>query len=223
MKLTKEQFEKKLIDGNFVLTLIGMSNIGKTAWSKRLKKINFKHICCDDLIEEKLEPELIKHGYKGIAEVAKWLGFPHQENFAKNEQSYLDFEIQTMREISEKISKNPQNNTVIDTTGSVIYTGTETHQNLKEISLIVYIKAPEKMLKAMTENYFKRPKPVLWMDNFKANNNRSDEENLKISYPKLLDSRDKLYREIADFTIPYQSLRWNMSPEAFLETIKNLL
>ena len=52
MKLSKSQFETLLEENRLVLSFIGMSNIGKTYWSKKLQGVGFKHIDCDDLIEK---------------------------------------------------------------------------------------------------------------------------------------------------------------------------
>ncbi len=220
MNLTKEQFRHKLKDNDLTITLIAMSNTGKTFWSKKLEKIGFENFCCDDLIEEKLEPELKKQGFKGIADVAKWLGYPYQDHFKKNEQTYLNFEIQTMKTIINHLEKRDGNSsTVIDTTGSVIYSGTDVLNNLNQSSFIVYIKTPEKMIEEMIENYFKMPKPVLWMDNFEQKTSETEEEALKACYPNLLRSRDKLYTKSCNQVVPYESFREDMSAEEFLETI----
>lgn len=223
MLLSKNQFNQKLEEKKLILSIIGMSNTGKTLWANKLKEIGFTNFCCDDLIEEKLEPELEKNGYKGIEDIVKWLGYPYQELFAKNEETYLNFEIETMQRIADRLNKPNKTNTIIDTTGSVIYSGSKIQKNLAALSFIIYIKIPEKMIHQMVENYFKRPKPVLWMNNFNKNEKENNEESLKRCYPELLASRDKLYTSYADKIIPYESLRKDMSGPEFLEAILNQL
>ncbi|MDA2921939.1 hypothetical protein MYX07_01595 [Patescibacteria group bacterium AH-259-L07] len=79
-----------------ILSLTGMSGSGKTYWSQKLTDHGFSRICCDDLIEEKLAPELVKLGYSGIADVAAWLGQPYEPKFKENEAQYLKFEKQIL-------------------------------------------------------------------------------------------------------------------------------
>ncbi len=53
--LNPAQFDEKLAAGELVLTLVGMSNVGKTFWSHQLAaEGGFTHICCDDLIEAEM-------------------------------------------------------------------------------------------------------------------------------------------------------------------------
>ena len=53
MRLTKPEFENLFVSGNLKVSLIGMSNVGKTYWAKRLADTGFLHVNCDALIEEK--------------------------------------------------------------------------------------------------------------------------------------------------------------------------
>jgi len=179
------------------LTLIGMSGSGKTYWSKRLAERGFRHICCDDLIEEKLAPELARFGYSGIGDVAKWLGEPYEPQFERNQAKYLAFEKEVMQDILRWL-ENSADNLVIDTTGSVIYTGEEICSALKKYSTAIYIKVPKSIEKKMIEQYFKDPKPVLWGDMFRQISNKSD---IKKYYSKLLERRAELYKKYADIVL----------------------
>ena len=51
-----------------------MSNIGKTKWSKELTNIGFNHICCDDIIEERMIKDHVLPKKIGINGVATWMG-----------------------------------------------------------------------------------------------------------------------------------------------------
>lgn len=107
------------------LSLIGMSGSGKSYWSKKLQEQKgFKRFCSDDLIEKKLSSELKKFGYSGLHDVAKWLGQPFNLQNEERSRKYLYFEKEAMREILKAIehSNNYNENIVVDTTGSVIYT-----------------------------------------------------------------------------------------------------
>jgi len=223
MKITKSEFTEKLGKKNLVITIMGMSNIGKTHWSKKLKNLNFEHKCCDDLIENILEPELKSLGYKGLADMAKWLGQPYSPQFQNNQKRYMQHEIEVMEKIFNDLENKHSQNITIDTTGSVIYTGDDICNELKSKSLIIHIEATPEMREQMFNRFLSNPKPIVWGESFKQNDNESDFDALKRCYPKLLDYRTNKYRQFADITIPYQQLIHNSSAENFLETIKNYL
>lgn len=216
MLLNSKQFKDKLAQNKLTISIVGMSNIGKTFWSKSLNQIGFNHICCDDLIEEKLEPELKSLGYKGLADVAKWMGHPYENHFPQTQSRYLDFENQTMSEI---FTQRHEQNTIIDTTGSVIYTNPQVTTDLKNLSLIIYIQAPETMIDRMFENFLKHPKPIIWGENFQKQTEQTNEEALAQCYPELLKYRAEKYAKLADITIPYEELNYKMSPQEFLNKI----
>ena len=193
-----------------------MSNIGKTFWSKKLTKLGFKHINCDDIIEEKLGPKLKERGYKGIEDVAKWLGQPNEKQFKENEAQYLKLEKDTMKEIFKNIN-NEKQNIVIDTTGSIVHTGNTILEDLKKHSLVVYLETPEEMKKEMYENFVSHPKPLIWEDNY-------TNDDIANSYINLLEKRSSLYKEHADLTIPFNQIaEYNLSEKEFLNLIQENL
>ena len=127
------------------VTLIGMSNAGKSYWSEKLEKEKgYKRICCDDLIEERLKPILKKGGYSGIKDVSKWMGQPYDEQYKKNSSQYLDCEISVMKDAVKLLEtiQNDNKNIVIDTTGSVIYVNRKVLSKLAQISKVIYIETP---------------------------------------------------------------------------------
>ncbi len=223
MKITKKQFEEKLKNQQLTITIIGMSNIGKSHWSKKLKEINFEHKCCDDLIENILEPELKALGYKGLADLAKWLGHPFEPGFSVKQQNILQHEYNVMENIIKGLENKNNQNLTIDTTGSVIYTGDYTCKRLKEKSLIIYIEASSEMREQMFERFLSNPKPIVWAHNFNKKENETDLEALKRCYPELLKYRSSQYRKHADVTIPYSKTNHNDSAEQFLELVKSYL
>lgn len=186
------------------LSLIGMSGIGKTHWAKRFKDYGFEHICCDDLIEEKLKPELRKLGYKGISDVAKWMGQPYEKQFKKNQQKYLDYEIKVMGEILAKLENRKQKKMVIDTTGSVIYCGNHILKKLKKLTKIVYLGISKSARNEMFRNYLADPKPVIWGKLFDQKKSESFHQALGRCYPKLLEYRQNYYKKYAHFVVPYE-------------------
>jgi len=190
-----------------VISLIGMSCSGKSRWSKKLAERGFERICCDDLIEKELATELKKHEVHGIQDVANWMGYPYEERFPRNQSLYLNAEIKIMKRILEKLKKGVKKNTVIDTTGSVIYTGEKILKDLKKYSLIIYMETPASMLPEMFRRFIEKPKPVLWKEIFSKCKNETNEDALARCYPKLLHYRRGLYKKYSDVILRYEIRR----------------
>lgn len=223
MNLSRRQFEHHLGENKLVLSLIGMSNIGKSYWSRKLGDVGFVHLDCDGLIEERLAPALKKLGYSGIEDVARWMGRPYDERFVTNQQKYLSFEKETLETIFDRIQNSGNQNTVIDTTGSVVHTGKDTCARLRERSLVVYIEATDDMKEEMFAQYIKRPKPVVFGDVFVKQKNETAIEALERCYRKLLDARSALYTEYADVVIPYGAADHSMTADQFISLIAQSL
>src|SRR5438477_3686876 len=104
------------------LSLVGMSGIGKTYWSKQLETHGFKTICCDDLIGKELEKELQKFHYQGTKGLSEWMGQPYDTRYTENSKKYLELERKVMDTALCYLQQAATDeNIVIDTTGSVIY------------------------------------------------------------------------------------------------------
>ena len=204
------------------ITLIGMSNVGKTYWANKLAEVGFQVFSCDDLIEEKLASELQKYGYKGIHDVARWMGQPFDKQYSQTSARYLSFETEVMKSILFTLVNNGvgQKNIVIDTTASVIYTDDIIMDELKRLTKIVYLDTPLKVQKEMYFSYLKYPKPVIWGNSFKKRQDESDFEALSRCYPNLLAYRTKRYKLYADISLDYFLLRTQeFSSRDFLSAI----
>lgn len=195
------------------LTLIGMSNIGKTYWSKKMERIGFRRFGCDDMIAEKLN----------VHDVSGWLGQPYDKRYKKNSAAYLHFEEEAIGEILSKLEKFKNGTRVIvDTTGSLIYLNKLILTKLKKYTKFVYLDLPRPVKKIMCQNYFRNPKPVIWGDSYQIDNGYSKKETLSLCYPKLLEYRLKKYRFYSDLTMNYYLLRSkNFSTENFLNIVKS--
>jgi len=205
--------------GRLIISLIGMSNCGKSYWSEQLAGSGFEWICCDDRIEQKLRPALSRLGFGGIEAVSQWMGLPHEQDSARHQQMYLDCEGEVMREVLAELPRK-SDRVVIDTTGSVIYTDADILRGLKEASLMVHLDVPERLQQEMIELYFKRPKPTLWAGFFKPEAGETPRETLVRCYPELLKSRLERYAFWADCSIDCALLRQQSSDSArFLDLI----
>jgi len=223
MKLPKLQFEQLFQENQLILSLIGMSNIGKTYWSKKLHDVGFRHINCDDLIEAKLAPVLKKLGYLGIADVSRWMGQLYNERFSANQQKYLSLEKEILEDIFAEIKYGKIQNTVIDTTGSVVHASGNICARLKQCSLVIYIEASEKMKEKMFKQYLKEPKPVVFGNAYDPKDDETTAQTLKRCYRKLLNLRSALYAEFADVIIPRGAIEENMDVHQFISLIKQSL
>jgi shikimate kinase len=204
------------------IALIGMSGSGKTYWSKQLEEKGFNRFGCDDCIEQKLEKELQGLGYKGIADVAKWMGYPFEKQYSQTSKKYLDLEKDTLDEMLHALKNqtNTSEHIVIDTTGSVIYTGEKLLRKLSETTKIIYLKIPDSAMQKMYEGYLQDPKPVFWGDLFQRKSGETDREALERCYFDLLKFRTKQYEKIAHHVIEYNRFEENADTiDAFWDMI----
>lgn len=201
------------------LSLVGMSGSGKSFWSGRLSRAGFRRICCDDLIAARLGTELGPGG-DSIGAVGRWMGFPFEPRYKEREASYLACEVEVMDQILENLSKrrdNLEEAIVVDTTGSVVYTGERTLKMLREATTVVHLETPLEIQKVMLQTYMKNPRPVLWREVFFRKPDETNEQALARCYPQLLASREQQYRKFAHVTIRhYKHRRTGFSVKDFL-------
>src|SRR5207245_6375918 len=105
---------------------------------------------------------------EGINGVARWMGWPDSATYAEREAEYLAEEIRTLDEILTKLEQQPEKSLVLDTTGSVIYTGNNLLMRLRRHMTIVYLAASAEEQQVLIERYLNDPKPVLWRRAFTA-------------------------------------------------------
>jgi shikimate kinase len=204
------------------LSLIGMSGAGKSHWAQKLTRAGFRTISIDDLIERKLAPELAAGDYRGIGGVAAWMGWPDQPTYREREQRYLASEIESMREALDEIESRPDEGIVLDTTGSVIYTGDELRDRMRNLTRVAYLAASSAEEELLMARYLSDPKPVLWGDQFSQRPGESAKDAIARCYPRLVTHRKALYELYAHRTIPISHLR-NAAPDArgFLEFLES--
>ncbi|HEY1423554.1 MAG TPA: hypothetical protein VGF20_08885, partial [Candidatus Acidoferrum sp.] len=159
--------EGKLATPPLRLALVGMSGAGKTFWTRCMAEGGTQAISCDDRIEEKLAPRLKAGGFAGINGVAAWMGWPDAATYAEREAQYLAEETATLDEILSQLEKNREQSLVLDTTGSVIYTGNHLMHRLGKLMTVVYLAASDAEQQLLIERYLSNPKPVLWRGAFR--------------------------------------------------------
>ncbi|RLB25388.1 MAG: hypothetical protein DRG66_08060 [Deltaproteobacteria bacterium] len=187
------------------ISLIGMARSGKSYWSIKLAKHGFRRFCCDDLIAAKLGSNLTRPDGTTI-EMGEWMGFPYEHHYKKRESIYLTYEIEVLIEILgylESPKNNPEENIVVDTTGSVIYTGEEILRKLCRYTTVVYLPTPPEVQEQLLKAYISKPHPMLWKDSFSKEPSETNEDALARCYPRLLFARERLYDRYADVKIGY--------------------
>jgi shikimate kinase len=188
------------------IALVGMSGSGKTFWAKRLAAAGHSSISCDDRIEERLRSHLAADGHSGISGVAAWMGWPDSATYAQREADYLAAEIAGLDELLTELERNPSRELILDTTGSVIYTGNNVLIRLRRQMTVVYLAASVEEQELLIERYLNDPKPVLWRGAFQSKNGESPHETVARCYPKLVAARRQSYEALAHCTLPVAGL-----------------
>ena len=204
------------------LAFIGMSGAGKTFWTKKLAAAEYPAVSCDDRIEQKLASRLADGGYTGINGVAAWVGWPDSEMYAERESDYLAEEIHTLDEILTELERQPDKSLVLDTTGSVIYTGNNLLMRLRRQMTIVHLVASAKEQQLLIERYLNDPKPVLWRGAFQPRAGEKPRETVARCYPALVSARHQSYEALAHCTVQVAELRdGSLDAAAFLKMIES--
>jgi shikimate kinase len=206
------------------LALVGMSGAGKTFWTKKLAAEGWTAISCDDRIEEKLGSRLAVGGYSGINGVAAWMGWPDSAKYAEREAQYLEEEIHTLGEVLTGLDREPDKPLVVDTTGSLIYTGNNLLLRLRRRMTVVYLAASPEEQQLLIERYLSDPKPVLWRGAFQPKKGESPKETVARCYPTLIAARRQSYEALAHCTLQVAELRDStFDAAAFLSKIRGQL
>lgn len=206
------------------LALIGMSGSGKTFWTNRLAEAAFPAVSCDGRIEERLRKDLEAAGLRGIGGVAAWMGWPDHPAYREREAKYLEAEIGVMKEVLDDLERDASREVVLDTTGSVIYTGGAIRERLRRRMTVVYLAASAVEQSLLVERYLNDPKPVLWRDAYRPLAGESPRESVARCYPVLIESRRRLYENYAHCTLPMRELHEaSLDARGFLARIERAM
>ena len=190
------------------LSFIGMSGVGKSYWAKQLALNGWLHLDCDDKIAQRLGEiiEVAEHE-DPVHAVGRWMGSPNDDGYEAREARYLELEQTATIKAIDQLREHGDQPVVIDTTGSVIYTGNVVRNKLKQSTRVVYFDVPDDVRQQMVELYLTEPKPVLWQGGYQPEDGEPDAHALERCYTKLLADRTERYRALADVVIDYHKVR----------------
>ena len=191
------------------VSLIGMAGSGKSYWSLKLSEHGFARFCCDELIAEKLAPELAGSGSHPMT-MGEWMGFPYERGYEEREARYLALERETMAEIIAYLEDHEDTHhedIVVDTTGSVIYTGNDNLARLRLHTTVVYLSIEADVRQQLLRDYISDPHPMLWRGVFHKEPHETNRDALARCYPMLVAERERLYEQLSDVTIDYHRRR----------------
>lgn len=180
------------------IVLIGMSNIGKSYWAKLLEALGYTRVSADVEIGRKLKRRFPGLDFSDTEVMSNWMGQPTDTRYTKNAALYRKYEKQVMWSIIWRILKGEK--LVVDTTGSVIYTGWLVLWVLRTLTTVVLLDAPSSLLEEMREKYFAEPKPVLWGEKgeiFVPFENEDGVVAMRRCYPNLQRTRNVKYHKTA--------------------------
>ena len=198
-----------------------MSGVGKSYWAKQLAQAGWLHLDCDAKIAERLG-EIIEVGSDEdpVHAVGRWMGMPWEDRYEANESRYLELEQTVTTKAIDQLAEHQSQSVVIDTTGSVIYTGDVVRNKLKQRTRTVYFDVPDEVRQQMVELYLREPKPVLWQGMYQPLVGESQDDALARCYAELLADRSERYRALADVVIDYHAVREpGVGVDAFLKMI----
>ena len=112
---------------------------------------------------------------------------------------------------------------VLDTTGSVIYTGNHLLMRLRRQMTVVYLAATAEEQQLLIERYLNDPKPVLWRGAFQTKSGETARQTVARCYPALIEARRRSYEALAHCTLQVGELRTAVGAEQFLERIRKQL
>jgi shikimate kinase len=203
------------------LSFIGMSGAGKSHWAQKLAGAGFRVISIDERIEKKLASALAAGGHRGIGGVAAWMGWPDDPAYRESEKKYLQYEVKAMGEALDEIEASGEEGTILDTTGSVVYTGEEICRRMQNLTSVVYLEASRAEEELLIARYLSDPKPVLWGDQFVQRPGETTHDAIARCYSQLIAHRRKLYERYAHSIVSMDLLRnVNLDARGFLELLE---
>jgi shikimate kinase len=151
------------------------------------------------------------------------MGLPYEAGFSQREAMYCACEMEVLREVVAHASACAATHTpcVIDTSGSVIYADPALLQQLRQCSIVLYLRIPVSLHQEMLNTYLEHPRPVIWHGLFQQAPNESRDAAFRRCYAQLISYRERLYEEYSDVVLDYDNYRQpTLTVEHFLAHIR---
>ncbi|MBW4061146.1 hypothetical protein HJC99_01050 [Candidatus Saccharibacteria bacterium] len=226
MLLSREQLLLDIKRGQARILLVGPSGQGKSYWSRKFAELDmqypFRVVGIDDIIEERLRPELDALGYTGIGGVSKWMGQPWDERYAAHEARYIQLETQAVLGILDEFHSGVPGNIVVDSTGSLpliqdaAHTKGEILRQLYETCFVIYLEASPAEAADDLRQYFLDPKPIAFMEHWRPQSNEDPRQTMQRALPELVAAKANVFSGLADVTIRRADLPENASIHGFV-------
>ena len=135
------------------------------------------------------------------------MGWPDSVTYAQREADYLAAEIAGLDELLTELERDPRRELILDTTGSVIYTGNNVLMRLRRQMTVVYLAASAEDQQLLNERFLNDPKPVLWRGAFQPKDGETPHQTVARCYPTLVAARRQSYQALAHCTLPVADSR----------------
>ncbi len=203
------------------ITLMGMSGVGKTHFSLKLKDWGWGHHSCDVEIGKDLLDIDKEMQADDIDELMLYLGFlgdtaqggKEFDDYIKHQKFYKIAEMHSLLQLKKRIRRTETEYFVNDSTGSFCeITDPDVIDFVGDQTLIVYIQASGEEENTLLERAENTPKPIYyppaqfpeWIATYLKNNGLTSTNDItpqdfsRWVFPILLDSRKPKYQAIAD-------------------------
>jgi len=198
MRLSPQEAAARYKSGTLKIALLGMSNIGKSHFAKRLEdSFGFTATEVDAVIQSHL-------GKDNMDDHAAWLGQPYSDGYAEREAEAINLETKATAEAIDICLAG--NNTVLDAPGSVIYVGEPVLERLQTEFWLIYLEANDTDIDRLKQLYYSHPKPLIWNNSYDASLAGKPDDAVMASYDGLLRQRAQTYARLADLTLPATQL-----------------
>lgn len=239
-------FDLKKNSDNKVISLIGMSGLGKTYLSTILADAGWCHYSCDVEIASMLDIPVTAADLSPLSRYIGQLGDEGQgglplTQFQQRQRQYYMAECQALSDLPAAILRargDGKKHLVNDTSGS--FCEIDDEEIIKTVarhSLIVYIKANKEEEREIVERAKQYPKPLYypsdklqgWVDEYMAEGNKKSVEEItpkdfaRWVFPKLFRTRLPKYERIANeygVTVASDALRDVKNAQEFLDVIE---
>ena len=192
--------------------LIGMSGVGKSYWTEKLKTKGYQVFSSDKFIFEALQKKLPKN-QDFMQALSIWMGDPASADYQEKADEYLHYENLSLEAAIDFYSSH--NKAVIDSSGSIVFCKQDLIEKLKSKGPLVYLESNKSFYERITQNFVDNPKPIVWADNY------NPELSLKDNFVNLIEIRARKYQSYADIIINSDQFKHAKTTDDFLQLISN--